>query len=210
MAGERGKRHESELASLRYILTNCKRCKGLGVTKAEIITDTKLTKGRLKNPDKYEQHHEAAQKILRDKYDAKRNENPLNSSFGSCKCRIKHDAIREMITGEIPRNLYEVKPDDILPREATIIGAKKADLQKVVGWYINSLTEAKKNSMGVNLFGKFSRGKTWVAQYLATQVAKKRYTIHYIPMFLILDMIRNPEQPLIREILNVDFLVIMI
>lgn len=208
MAADRAKRHETEIQALKWIITRCPKCNGLGVTKHAILSGTKLTKGRLENPERYEEGHEKAQEILRKKHVTKKDENPDNSSFGLCRCRIKQEALQEIITAELPRAMYDATPDDILPREASIIGVKKLDLQKLVGWYTKSLITAKSESIGLNFYGNYGRGKTWAVQYMAAQIAKKRWSVHYIPMFLILELIKNPENNLLREILEVDFLFI--
>jgi len=209
MAGDRSARYASELGKLNFIIQNCEKCSGTGITKEGILSDTSVTKARLKHTERLELKIERKYRLAEASWVDERGENPLNSSYGLCQCRRKAEALRELIISDIPRSFYDLGYNDIVPREVTVVGIQTINLKKFIQWYINKFTEAKQNSIGLNLFGTYGRGKTFAIQFLATQLIKKRYTAHYIPLFLLLDSMRYADgQAFLKEVLEVDFLIV--
>ena len=210
MSGERSGRYLKELSRLSYIIQECDKCGGTGLSKEGLLSEARVTKASLKDLRKAELRSSSRTQRAQQEWVKKNKENPRNPGFGLCACKRKSEALREIIIADIPRKFHTIVPADLVPRNITVLGVQKMPMQKFIKWYTNKFDEAKKNAMGLNIYGKYGRGKTFATQYICTQLAKHRYSVHHIPFFQLLDLVRYPDKQLdfLREILEVDFLVV--
>ena len=90
--GERGAELGYEFQKAENIVRKCKICGGTGVNKKSIVNRMghlakEITQRR--DPDELEEERSQKQKRLALKYSKEKKENPENSSYGSCECRIE-------------------------------------------------------------------------------------------------------------------------
>jgi hypothetical protein len=208
--GERSERRKSEVQKVyNTVVRSCKFCKGSGMDQNESLDIEKNIPASvaLADIDDYKNKIRIRRKS---KFIKSTNENPENVSYGFCKCYKKFDVMKSLLIGDIPLRFLEYGPESILAREVKFIERNASyDLGHFLSVYLGKFPSMKHDSIGMNFFGKFETGKTFVAQYLAAQIAMRRYSVHYVPFFMLAEMLyHGSESPLFHEIMNVDFLVI--
>lgn len=200
--------HTAELQRIEKQVTECPKCGGTGISK-------KLMRHRITSfaAEQISKNQERKTKNLREKarlYAVRNKENVNNPSYGLCECRIEADLRRQLVIGNLPQSLASAKYADIITRDITIQGHSHAPLRKFIRFYAHSFAKAKTNSIGCNFFGGYGKGKTFASTFLAAQVAKCRYSVHYIPFFALIDLVNTNifVNQLLNEILDVDLLVV--
>ena len=210
--GERSAAYSSELQKIEASIRNCEECGGTGIQKYTITNKlfTFSQKAR-QDLDAFEDKRLRIQRRKASDFSEKKNENPQNSSYGLCECRIRADQKRTLVIGNLPHSFSDIRYPDIISRDITIVGDRKIDIKSFIRFYTKRFSKAKRSSLGCNFFGGNGRGKTFIASFIAAQLALRRYSIHYIPFFLLIDTMASGNfqtNLLFREIMGVDFLVI--
>jgi len=191
------------------IVFNCPKCDGTGMNQKEAI---KIEMAASECTDLFGSDEAILEiKVARKKKHVKKHkENPDNSSYGFCTCYIEFEHLKGLLVGDIPIKFCSLGHEDILPRDITVEGEHdKKPLTDFLDTYLNKFDDLKKNSVGINLFGKIGTGKTFITQLLGSEVLRKRYSVHYIPYFSLAKMFSSfDDAEVLREILDVDFLIV--
>lgn len=191
------------------IVLSCPKCDGTGMNvKEQIKIEMAASKdtGLLESDETILEIKQARKKA----YMRRHKENPNNSSYGFCPCYIEFEHIKGLLIGDIPIKFSKLSHEDLLPRDIMIEGEhEKKPLTDFIKTYLDKFDELKKNSVGINMFGKIGTGKTFISQFLGSEILKKRYSVHYTPYFSLAKMLSSFEDSeILKEILDVDFLII--
>jgi DNA replication protein DnaC len=211
---ERAKKKDAEIIKIEnHIVRNCPKCKGSGInTKEAMKIEMAVSENALTSRSLSEQEGMVFElkKERKKKYIRRHDENPKNSSYGFCTCYIEFEFLKGLLIGEIPFKFKDTKYKDILPRDILIEDKKEKDpLVDFTKKYVKKFHKFKKDSMGINLFGKIGTGRTFIAQLIGSKILKKRYSVHYIPYFVLAKMLLTfDDREMLNEILNVDLLII--
>lgn len=207
--GIRSERNSNTIQSAySSIIVNCKVCKGKGFDAEEIIKDSS---NMPESADWARQEEIRIRNNMRNSAERVKRlgENPLNPSYTLCRCRKSFEHVKELIQGDVPVELQKVRLKDIHPREITVVDVQKMAVDMFVKAYLERFQQAAKNAIGINMFGGYNRGKTFITHLLSSEVARKRYSIHHIPFFKLIKLMQSyDEVDLLREILSVDYLTI--
>jgi DNA replication protein DnaC len=211
----RGSQYATELNRAKDIVRNCQKCGGTGIIKKEIIRNinNSAKKFNLKNIDELDELNEQVrlkENKQANEYSKNARENPQSSTFGLCSCRIISEHKQELIKGNFLPTLSDLKLLEIIHRDIIIVGHKKVDARSFAKYYLRKFNDAMDNGIGCNFFGQYSTGKTYLAQLLANHIISRRYTAHYIPLFLLIDTLSraNGNDKLFGEIMSTDLLII--
>jgi DNA replication protein DnaC len=207
--GGRNSVYSSELRIIEQEVNDCEKCEGTGVSRK--VARNKMST-ILKNPERQEKMEAKWSRTFRIKsaeHAKAKKENPLNSSYGKCSCRIRADLKREILISNMPMSMIGTRYSDIIERDVNVHG-QRVTAKAFAKHYPNKFKKAREDSIGCNFFGGYGRGKTFVAQVIAYHIAKKRYSVHYIPFYALVDLITSttPSDYMFREIMNTDLLVI--
>jgi len=201
--------HTIELQKIEQEITECKECGGTGISK------TMMRKRVTSFAKEYSSDKQEEKKLQKNRSKSKMHainnkENPNNSSYGLCKCRITADLKRQLLIANLPLSISSVKYAEIISRDITIHGHRFVPIKKFIRFYVRNFQRAKSDAIGCNLFGGYGKGKTFTSQFIAMQVAKSRYTVHYMPFFSLIDLVNTNVfvNQLLAEIMNVDLLII--
>ena len=207
----RGSQYATELNKAKDIVRNCQECGGTGIIKKSVINYINYSARTLS----YLDDADDKQAGLEEKEQATEHsktfkENPTNSTFGFCPCRIESEHKQELIKGNFQPTLTNLRISSIVHRDIVIVNHKKIDARSFAKYYLRKFPDAMENGIGCNFFGPYSSGKTYMAQILASHIISRRYTAHYTPLFLLIDTLSkcNGNDRLFGEIIGTDFLII--
>jgi len=212
--GERTVDGSREVQDAERKILECVRCGGSGVTPNSILGNKNSLIAKIQNGadgNEIEEREVRLTKKRRARHAKNKKENPDNPSYGLCECRIQAEIVKEIIRGNLPASTIGSRFADIVQRDISVIDQTIVDARKFARFYRRRFSQAKKASIGCNFFGPYGCGKTFLAQFIASQIAKKRYTVHYTPLFLLLETMKKENivgSTHLYQILDVDMLVI--
>ena len=207
---ERVKLRDAEINKAHSdIVFRCPKCRGSGInTKESVKIDMIASEetGLLESDDSIME----LKRLRKKKHIKRHNENPNNSSYGLCSCYVQFEFVKGLIVGDLPLKFKNFDLDGILPRDVIIEGGhEKKSLIDFLKTYIDKFPELKNNSVGVNFIGKIGTGRSFISQFLGSEILKKRYSVHYIPYFSLAKIVPSYDSiELLREIFDVDLLII--
>ena len=206
----RSGQYTRELQKIEQAIGECKICGGIGLTK-RLLKSRVATVAMLGNDREKIERQKAERENRKSKEHAKsKRENPKNPSYGLCRCRIKADYRKQLTIGEIPLRIADINVPDIIDRDINIVKQKRVDIKTFLRFYPARFRIARNNSIGCNFFGGYGRGKTFISQYLAFQIIKRRFNAHYTSFSPLIEMFSKGVwgNQLFHEIMNVDFLIL--
>ncbi len=213
--GERSAQVGVDLYEAEEIIRSCEKCGGTGLLKSSIKSRYNLLSqqfsGDEKDIDKLEEAAEQREYRKALAHSKKKKENPENSSYGLCKCRIKFERIKVLLYGNYPADMATAKPSDVINREIQIINQARVDARDFVQMYVRKFPAAKRTGVGCNFLGGYGRGKTYLAQLIGSRIARMRYSVYYTPLFLLLEGMGNygvKNESLLYHLSTDDYLVI--